>query len=178
MYTNKIRRSIGKISATEKIFFKEAQYPASSKGTEQVMEDPSMQNHPNPIENTDEATPTETYTADDAKRIGDDLGVDWGSKEWSPLDVVEGMDIEKEHVEGEFATIKTDEEVFQTAATHLDENKEYYRLLKKYVEKSAQLLNSVDDGGELLPSKKDLYDVRAPGGVKRIEKKLKHFGIR
>lgn len=73
------------------------------------------------------------FSVEDAKRIGDDLGVDWGE-----VDVEEfrmGLGVETEHDQGDNVdVVKTDADLGRIALAHLRERPDYYTALKAHVE--------------------------------------------
>jgi hypothetical protein len=72
------------------------------------------------------------FTKDDAKRIGDSLGVDW-----TKFDVEQfrmGLDVELEHGSRELSTNVTNDDEITTgkiALAHLNEFPDYYTRLQK-----------------------------------------------
>ena len=72
------------------------------------------------------------FTKDDAKRIGDSLGVDW-----TKFDVEQfrmGLDVELEHGSHELSTNVTNDDEITTgkiALAHLNEFPDYYTRLQK-----------------------------------------------
>lgn len=78
-----------------------------------------------------------TFTADEARRFGAEIGIDW---ETSPFDVEEfraGMDVELEHGLRDPETNVTDDDPVVTARiarAHLNEFPDYYTRLEKMEE--------------------------------------------
>ena len=76
----------------------------------------------------------ESFTADDARVIGEEVGVDWGT---SPFDVEQfriGMDVELEHGLHDSRANVTDDDPHVTAKialAHLNEFPEYYTRLEQ-----------------------------------------------
>lgn len=74
------------------------------------------------------------FSAEDARRIGEEIGVDWGS---APFDVEQlwmGMDVELEHGFHDPVTNVTDDDPLVTgkiALAHLNEFADYYTRLAK-----------------------------------------------
>jgi hypothetical protein len=74
------------------------------------------------------------FTADEARRVGEQIGIDWSS---APFDVAEfqaGMDVELEHGSHDLATNVTDDDAIVTgkiALAHLNEFPDYYVRLAK-----------------------------------------------
>ena len=75
-----------------------------------------------------------SFTADEARRIGEGLGIDWSS---APFDVEQfrmGMDVELEHGLHDLLTNVTDSDPAVTgkiALAHLNEFPDYYTRLAK-----------------------------------------------
>ena len=79
-------------------------------------------------------TSTRRFTTDEARRIGEQLGIDWNS---SPFDVDEfraGMDVELEHGLADPVTNVTNDDPLITgkiALAHLNEFSDYYARLAR-----------------------------------------------
>ena len=79
------------------------------------------------------------FTADEAKRIGEEIGIDWSS---SPFDVDQfrrGMDVELEHGLHDLGTNVTDDDPHVTgkiARAHLNEFPDYYTRLEHMEEQA------------------------------------------
>jgi hypothetical protein len=77
---------------------------------------------------------TRTFSAGDAQRIGESIGIDWSS---APFDVEQfrkGMEVELEHGLHDSATNVTDDDPTVTgkiALAHLNEFPDYYTRLAK-----------------------------------------------
>lgn len=75
-----------------------------------------------------------SFTAEEARRIGKQIGIDWSS---APFDVDEfraGMDVELEHGIDDLATNVTNDDAVVTgkiALAHLNEFPDYYARLEK-----------------------------------------------
>jgi hypothetical protein len=75
----------------------------------------------------------ERFAAEDARRIGEQIGIDWDS---SPFDVEQfrmGLHVELEHGRRDLATNVTDDDELTTgkiARAHLNEFPDYYTRLK------------------------------------------------
>jgi hypothetical protein len=82
----------------------------------------------------------ESFTADEARRIGEQIGIDWAS---SPFDVDQfrrGMDVELEHGLHDPVTNVTGDDSLATgkiALAHLNEFPDYYSRLER-MEKEAK----------------------------------------
>ena len=79
------------------------------------------------------------FSADDARRVGAEIGIDWDS---APFDVEEfraGMDVELEHGLHDPATNVTDDDPTVTAKialAHLNEFPDYYTRLERMEEQA------------------------------------------
>ena len=80
-----------------------------------------------------------TFTADEARRVGEQIGVDWAS---APFDVEQfrmGMDVELEHGLHGLLTNVTDDDPVVTgkiALAHLNEFPDYYTRLDRMEEEA------------------------------------------
>jgi hypothetical protein len=80
-----------------------------------------------------------SFTAEDAKRIGAEIGIDWAS---APFDVEQfraGMDVELEHGLHDPSTNVTDDDPTVTAKialAHLNEFPDYYTRLERMEEEA------------------------------------------
>jgi Protein of unknown function (DUF5661) len=74
------------------------------------------------------------FSAEEAKRVGEEIGIDW---ETAPFDVEQfraGMNVELEHGSHDPATNVTDDDAVTTgkiALAHLNEFSDYYTRLEK-----------------------------------------------
>jgi hypothetical protein len=81
----------------------------------------------------------QTFTTNDARDVGEQLGIDWAS---SPFDVEQfraGMDVELEHGARDPATDVTGDDPLLTgkiALAHLNEFPDYYTRLEKMEEQA------------------------------------------
>lgn len=79
------------------------------------------------------------FTAEEAKQIGEEIGIDWST---SPFDVEEfraGMDVELEHGIHDLETNVTDDDPRVTgkiARAHLNEFPDYYTRLERMEEEA------------------------------------------
>ena len=79
------------------------------------------------------------FSAEEAKRIGEEIGIDWST---SPFDVEEfraGMDVELEHGIHDLETNVTDDDPRVTAKiarAHLNEFPDYYTRLERMEEEA------------------------------------------
>ena len=80
-----------------------------------------------------------TFTSDEARRIGEEIGIDWGS---APFDVEQfrmGMDVELEHGLHDLLTNVTHDDPVVTgkiALAHLNEFPDYYTRLDRMEEEA------------------------------------------
>ena len=83
----------------------------------------------------------ETFTSEEARRVGEEIGIDW---EQSPFDVEQfraGMDVELEHGLHDLATNVTDDDPRTTgriAHAHLKEFPDYYTRLARMEHEAEQ----------------------------------------
>jgi Protein of unknown function (DUF5661) len=81
----------------------------------------------------------EAFTADEARQIGEEIGIDWAS---APFDVEQfrsGMDVELEHGLHDLVTNVTDDDPVVTgkiALAHLNEFPDYYTRLERMEEQA------------------------------------------
>jgi hypothetical protein len=84
-------------------------------------------------------TPSKTFGSDEARRIGEEIGIDWDS---APFDVEQfrmGMDVELEHGRHDLVTNVTDDDPVTTgkiALAHLNEFPDYYTRLERMEEEA------------------------------------------
>ena len=80
-----------------------------------------------------------SFTAEEARRVGEEIGIDWAT---APFDVEQfriGMDVELEHGLHDPATNVTDDEPSVTgriALAHLNEFPDYYTRLERMEEEA------------------------------------------
>lgn len=78
-----------------------------------------------------------SFTAEEARRVGEEIGIDWAS---APFDVEQfrmGMDVELEHGLHDLLTNVTDDDPLVTgkiALAHLNEFPDYYTRLERMEE--------------------------------------------
>jgi hypothetical protein len=83
------------------------------------------------------------FSAEEARRIGEQIGIDWAS---SPFDVDQfrrGMDVELEHGRHDLGTNVTDDDQIITgkiARAHLNEFPDYYTRLEQMEEQAKREL--------------------------------------
>ena len=91
-------------------------------------------------------TESKSFSADEARRIGEQIGIDWES---APFDVEQfraGMDVELEHGLHDPTTNVTDDDAVTTgkiALAHLNEFPDYYTRLER-MEEEAKLEHGGD----------------------------------
>ena len=84
-------------------------------------------------------SPTHSFTPDEARKIGEQIGVDWAT---APFDVDQfrrGMDVELEHGLHDILTNATDDDPLVTgkiALAHLREFPDYYTRLEQMEEQA------------------------------------------
>ncbi len=84
-------------------------------------------------------TEQKSFTAEQARTVGEQIGIDWDS---APFDVEQfrkGMDVELEHGFADMATNVTDDDPVFTgkiALAHLNEFPDYYTRLQKMEEEA------------------------------------------
>jgi hypothetical protein len=90
----------------------------------------------------------ETFTADDARAIGEEIGIDWAT---SPFDVEQlriGMNVELEHGLHDMLTNVSDDDPHVTAKialAHLTEFPDYYTRLERMEEEAKRDWSKRDD---------------------------------
>lgn len=84
-------------------------------------------------------TEVRQFTSEDARRIGEQLGIDWASARWDIEQFRAGMDIELEHGRRDPATDVTGDDPLTTgkiALAHLNEFPDYYTRLERMEEEA------------------------------------------
>jgi hypothetical protein len=85
------------------------------------------------------------FTADEAKRIGEEIGIDWSSSPFDADQFRRGMDVELEHGLHDLGTNVTDDDPHVTgkiARAHLNEFPDYYTRLERMEEQAKRELGS------------------------------------
>ena len=83
--------------------------------------------------------PRSSFTAEEARRVGEEIGIDWAS---APFDLEQfrmGMDVELEHGLHDGATNVSDDDPIVTgkiALAHLNEFPDYYTRLERMEEEA------------------------------------------
>lgn len=75
-----------------------------------------------------------SFTVDEARRIGEQIGVDWGSAPFDPEQFRRGIDVELEHGLHDPSTNVTHDDPITTgkiALAHLNEFPDYYTRLER-----------------------------------------------
>ena len=86
-------------------------------------------------------TARKSFTADEARRVGEEIGIDWAS---APFDIEQfrtGMDVELEHGLHDQLTDVTQDDPLVTgkiALAHLNEFPDYYTRLQRMEEEARQ----------------------------------------
>jgi len=94
-----------------------------------------------PEEVTSSMAESTGFSAEEARRVGEQIGIDWSS---APFDVEQfrsGMDVELEHGMHDSATNVTDDDPVLTgkiALAHLNEFPDYYTRLERMEEEAKQ----------------------------------------
>lgn len=81
----------------------------------------------------------ESFSAEEARRIGEQIGIDWSSAPFGVDEFRAGMDVELEHGSHDLATNVTDDDAAVTgkiALAHLNEFPDYYVRLEKMEEEA------------------------------------------
>ena len=79
------------------------------------------------------------FSADEARRVGTKIGIDWGSAPFELEQFRSGMDVELEHGRHDPATNVTDDDPLVTgkiALAHLNEFPDYYTRLERMEEQA------------------------------------------
>ena len=80
-----------------------------------------------------------SFTAEEARRIGEEIGIDWSSAPFEVEQFRAGMDVELEHGRHDPATNVTDDDARVTgkiALAHLNEFPDYYTRLERMEEQA------------------------------------------
>jgi hypothetical protein len=79
------------------------------------------------------------FSADEARRIGEEIGIDWSSSQFDVDQFRRGLDVELEHGRHDTATNVTDDDAATTgkiARAHLNEFPDYYTRLEQMEEQA------------------------------------------
>lgn len=90
------------------------------------------------VEDIDAQTFFDAGSVEETKELGEAIGIDWESVDFTPEDLLEGIGIELEHGTRDAQTNVTDNDLEDTAKialVHFKESATYYKDLKEYVEK-------------------------------------------
>ena len=82
---------------------------------------------------------TNTFSSDEARRIGEEIGIDWGSALFDVEQFRMGMDVELEHGRHDLRTNVTEDDPITTgkiALAHLNEFPDYYTRLARMEEQA------------------------------------------
>lgn len=80
-----------------------------------------------------------SFTAEEVRRVGEQIGIDWSSAPFGVEEFRAGMDVELEHGAHDLSTNVTDDDAVVTgkiALAHLNEFSDYYVRLKKMEEEA------------------------------------------
>jgi len=80
-----------------------------------------------------------SFTEDEARLIGEQIGIDWSSAPFEVAELRAGMDVELEHGAHDLSTNVTDDDAIVTgkiALAHLNEFPDYYVRLEKMEEEA------------------------------------------
>jgi Protein of unknown function (DUF5661) len=80
-----------------------------------------------------------SFTAEEARRVGKQIGIDWSSAPFDADEFRAGMDVELEHGAHDLSTNVTDDDAVVTgkiALAHLNEFPDYYVRLEKMEEEA------------------------------------------
>jgi len=86
-----------------------------------------------------------SFTAEEARRVGKQIGIDWSSAPFEVDEFRAGMDVELEHGAHDLSTNVTDDDAIVTgkiALAHLNEFPDYYVRLEKMEEEAERESNS------------------------------------
>jgi Protein of unknown function (DUF5661) len=89
-----------------------------------------------------------TFSFDDAKRIGERIGIDWGSSRFDVEQFCMGLHVELEHGRRDPATNVSDDDELTTgkiAWAHLNEFPDYYTRLARMEEEADRYWSSRGD---------------------------------
>jgi hypothetical protein len=92
-------------------------------------------------ESTDPAAPRTEFTADEAREIGAEIGIDWAAAAYDVEQFTMGMNVELEHGRRDAATNVTDDDPVVTAKialAHLNELSDYYVRLTRMESESPE----------------------------------------
>ncbi len=90
-------------------------------------------------------TDPRSFTTEDARRIGEEIGIDWSSPRFDVEQFRVGMNVELEHGLGDPATNVTDSDPIVTgkiALAHLNEFADYYTRLALMEDQARQSASS------------------------------------
>jgi hypothetical protein len=80
-----------------------------------------------------------SFTVEEARRIGEEIGIDWAGSRFEVDEFRAGMDVELEHGRHDLATNVTDDDPHVTgkiARAHLNEFADYYTRLERMEEEA------------------------------------------
>lgn len=103
-----------------------------------------------------------SFTAEEARRIGEEIGIDWATSRFDVEEFRAGMDVELEHGLHDPDTNVTNDDPHITARiarAHLNEFADYYTRLERMEEEAKREWQERESGVDVLP--------RARGSVDR-----------
>jgi hypothetical protein len=86
------------------------------------------------------------FSAEEARRVGEQIGIDWASSSFDVDQFRRGMDVELEHGLHDLGTNVTDDDPITTgkiARAHLNEFPDYYTRLEQMEEQAKRELGSI-----------------------------------
>jgi hypothetical protein len=90
------------------------------------------------------------FTADEARRVGEEIGIDWASAAFDVEQFRRGMEVELEHgVRGLLTNVTDDDPVVtgKIALAHLNEFPDYYTRLERLEEEAKREHGGAADAG-------------------------------
>ena len=88
--------------------------------------------------------PKKSFTVDEARRVGEEIGIDWAASSYGVEEFRAGMDVELEHGLHDPDTNVTDDDPHVTgkiARAHLNEFPDYYTRLERMEEEAKRYWN-------------------------------------
>jgi hypothetical protein len=107
-----------------------------ARGASRVMLQLTANHHP---ERGAEMAGRNRFSLDEARTIGEEIGIDWSSSEFDVDQFRRGLDVELEHGRHDAATNVTDDDATTTgkiARAHLNEFPDYYSRLEQMEEQA------------------------------------------
>jgi Protein of unknown function (DUF5661) len=110
----------------------------------------------------------QSFTADEARRAGEQIGIDWASAPFDVEQFRQGMDVELEHGRHDDATNVTDDEPISTAKialAHLNEFPDYYTRLQRMEREAERGAAALDDRKRLIDEFLPVFDISDEAAV-------------